>query len=103
MKMILCNRMHYKYNPTNYYLFFHQALLSASRKGLTEQIVELLEAGANIMATDQNGRSSLHLATKFGCEGSVRALLKYGKFAIRVSPLYTSLCGFLVIQLACGR
>lgn len=55
----------------------NRALLNASRKGLTEQIVELLEAGANIMAIDQSGRSSLHLATKFGCEDVVRALLKY--------------------------
>ncbi|VDP79244.1 unnamed protein product [Echinostoma caproni] len=54
-----------------------KALLHASRKGLVNQIDALLEAGANILAVDERGRSCLHLATKFGYEKAVRTLLKY--------------------------
>nr|CAK6928192.1 unnamed protein product [Fasciola hepatica] len=54
-----------------------RALLNASRKGNVQQIDALLEAGANILAVDERGRSSLHLTTKFGCDRAVRTLLKY--------------------------
>nr|CAK6928193.1 unnamed protein product [Fasciola hepatica] len=60
-----------------------RALLNASRKGNVQQIDALLEAGANILAVDERGRSSLHLTTKFGCDRAVRTLLKYGAVGIR--------------------
>ncbi|KAF5403509.1 Diacylglycerol kinase, partial [Paragonimus heterotremus] len=66
----------YEDDEASFQARLNKALLSASRDGNTHHINGLLEAGANLLAVDERGRSALHLAVKFGCEDAVCALLK---------------------------
>lgn len=53
-------------------------LLSATRKGESERVAELLSKGAPIEAKDKNGRTSLVLAAQRGHAEAVRVLLEKG-------------------------
>ncbi|KAF7262127.1 hypothetical protein EG68_00576 [Paragonimus skrjabini miyazakii] len=66
----------YEDDAASFQARLNKALLNASRDGNAHQINKLLEAGANLLAVDERGRSALHLAVKFGCEDAVSALLK---------------------------
>lgn len=52
-----------------------KALWTAAKKGDKEKIRMLVVAGANVMATDEEGRTALNIASQYGQADAYKTLL----------------------------
>ena len=77
---------------------YNEKLLDAARDGVTELLLLLIEAGANILFTDKDGRSPLYKAAWNGRTECVRALLSMPNINVNqadkygYTPLYQAAC-----------
>ena len=56
----------------------NEALISAAEQGVTEKVLQLLDAGADINARDEQGRTAIMAATHSNHPGVVKALIEAG-------------------------